>query len=280
MARDAATLTRVREEEYTQSIGTITIGAVLVVVCLFLIWFVRLFHLTPETLQVVQIGFGLGTLAGLTIIVSAIYRMLTVGKIPTVPYTCPYCDGVNRLTSVPTQDFDCETCLRTVRFENGAMAPIIEITCPRCDAKHRTSLKTQRYVCDKCNASIPVEQAINPATQSGLSGAVAGHAVVEPYAAYGQPAVAQPILTPRAGNLLVAQNVDILLQGIDHVREKQIALRLQDMMGMDMAELRHLISTAEEKKPLIIGVNIAHDEAETLQHQLKQLGAIVTLRPH
>ncbi len=280
MARGAATLTRVREEEYTQSIGTITIGAGILVACLFLIWFVRLFHLAPETLQVVQIGLGLGALAGVAIIASAIYRVLTVSKIPTVPFTCPYCDAVNRLTAVPTEDFDCETCLRTVRFENGAIVPIIEITCPRCDARHRTSLKTQRYVCDKCNASIPVEQAVNPATQSGALSMGSDHAVVEPYAAYGQPTVSRPAVSPRAGNLLVAQNVDILLQGIDHVREKQIALRLQDMMGMDMAELRHLISTAEEKKPLIIGVNIAHDEAETLQNQLKQLGAVVTLRPH
>lgn len=258
MAKGATTLSEVREQEYTRSIGMAATGIGLIVVGLLLIAFLK--YLVPESILVVsRVLVGLAALLGAGILVAAVKRIVDVRNAPSVLFRCPYCEVQNRLTAQPTENFVCESCHATIRFENGKLMPIRTITCTTCGAEHRVSIKAERYVCDKCNAVLQVQQQTQPV--------------------YGMTPPPATAANPRpAAVMLGGSNQNVLLQGFDPTRENQVASILQRELGVDIAEARRLLHTVSEKTPLIVAYDIPYDQADGLRKQFDQLGASISMR--
>jgi ribosomal protein L7/L12/uncharacterized protein YlaI len=266
MAKGATTLSEVREQEYTQSVGMVAWGIGLIVVCLLLIAFLK-YIVPPSILVVSQVLCGLAALVGAGLVIAAVKRIMDVRNAPSVVYKCPYCEAANHLTAQPTEDFVCDSCHATIRFENGKPVPVRTITCTTCGAQHRVSIKAERYVCDKCNAVLAVQQ--------------------QTQAVYGMTAPAAPAPGPAApaaapprpaAMMLGGSNQNILLQGFDRTRENKIAAVLQRELGVNLAEARRLLETVTEKTPLIVAYDIPYDQADSLRKQFEQLGAVVSMR--
>jgi transposase-like protein len=256
MAKGTTTLSEVREQEYTQSITMAATGIGLIVVCLLLIAFLK--YLVPESILIVsRILCGLAALVGLTLVIAAGKRIMDVRNAPSVMFRCPYCDAQNRLVAEPTSDFVCESCHSTIRFENGKLVPIRTITCTTCGAEHRVSSKAERYVCDKCNTVLQVQQQAQPVYGMTPTGA------------------AQP---RQKAAMLGGSNQNLLLQGFDQTRQNQVASILQRELGVDIAEARRLLQSVTEKTPLIVAYDIPYDQADGLRRQFEQLGAQVSMR--
>ena len=257
MAKGATTLSEVREREYTQSIGMAAWGIGLIVVCLALIAFLG-YIVPPSMLMVSRVLCAIAALVGLALLIAAGKRIFDVRNAASVLYRCPYCDAQNHLTAQPTEDFACESCHATIRFENGKPVPIRTITCTTCGADHRVSVKAERYVCDKCNAVLQVQQQTQP---------VFGMAPPAAAAAPRQPAM-----------MLGGANQNVLLQGFDRSRENQVAAILQRELSVEIAEARRLLHSVSEKTPLIVAYDVPYDQADGLRRQFDQLGATVSMR--
>lgn len=255
MDKSATTLAEAQEREYTQAIGIAVAGVAIALVGLFLIYFLRLFPL-GNWLGFVRVTLGLATLAGITMIAVSVQRVVRVRQMPVVMFKCPYCDAPNRLLTNPTHDFDCENCHRTIKFENGVMVPVITISCPNCGAEGKVAETTDRYLCENCNNTVRLKSE----------------------QVYGMSAGTRQAPVQRTVSL--AGNYDVLLVGMDSVREGQLAAQLQTLLELtDAQEARRLLATITERTPLIIGLDMPEDEAEAIRNQLGHLGATVSLRP-
>lgn len=255
MSKSATTLAEAQEQTYTQSIGIAIAGVAITLVSLFLIYFLRLFQL-GSWLGFVRVTLGLAALAGITMIGVSVQRVVRLRQTPTIPFKCPYCESINHLLTNPTSDFDCDSCHRTIKFENGVLVPVITISCPNCGAEGKVAETTDRYLCENCNNTVRLKSE----------------------QVYGMTAGTRPAPARRA--LSLVGNVDVLLVAIDKVREGQIAAHLQTLLELpDAQEARRLLATITERTPLIIGLDMPEDEAEAIKNQLGQLGATVNIRP-
>ncbi len=272
MARTTVTLSEVREQETANTLKWVGVGVAIMLVAAFMIYFLGLFLKDNHSLlKVMRLGMGVGIVIGAVVVGGAAARLSKVRSMESFAYPCPYCDAINQLVEEPTANFECETCHQTVRFdENGVLVPVRVIGCSKCGTDNRVSIKSSRFICSKCNATIQV-QAEQPVygmgnAMSGTSGATASAA-----SAPSRPA---PTLLNQPG----PSHVDVAVQSFDAARESQLAALLQNMMGIELAEARRLLGTIGARTPLIIGVDMPVQEADQLSAQLTQLGAHVHLR--
>ncbi len=274
MAEDTRTLSEVREQETANGLKWIGIGAGIIVFALIMIWILKVaLRGNPNLTHTMQIGMYLGIAAGFAVIAGAAYRMSQVKNIQTVAFTCPYCDATNQLMSEPTTNFECENCNQTVRFENGVLVPIRVVSCGSCGTDNRVSVKSNRFICQKCNATIQV-QAEQPAF-----GAAPAQVATPAYntAVVGTMPTAAP--PPQPVRLLTEHNMDALIYSYDHTREAHLLANLQTLLGVDAEQIKRLTGTISDRSPLVVGVDMPQAEAEALRVQLSQLGANVHLRP-
>lgn len=257
MAKGATTLSEVREQEYTRSVFMAATGIGLILVGLLVIAFLK--YLVPTNiLGVSRVLVGLAALAGAALVAAAGKRIFDLRHAATVQVKCPYCDAMNQLMAEPNADFECEECHATIRYENGRQVPVRTITCTSCGAEHRVSIKADRYVCDRCNAVIQVQQQAQPV--------------------YGMTTPGAPATAPQPAMTLGGGNQNVLLTALDRTREQQIAAILQREMGVDLNEARRLLGTVSDRTPLIVGYDLPFDQADGLRKQLQQLGATVAVR--
>ncbi len=267
MARTTVTLSEVREQETANTLKWVGVGVAIMLVAAFMIYFLGLFLKDNHSLlRVMRLGMGVGIAIGAVVVGGAAARLSKVRSMESFAYPCPYCDAINQLVEEPTANFECETCHQTVRFdENGVPVPVRVIGCSNCGTDNRVSIKSNRFICSKCNATIQV-QAEQPVYGMGNVASAAPTASAPP-----RPA---PTLLNQSG----PSNVDVVVQSFDPAREGQLAAMLQNMMGIETAEARRLLGTIGARTPLIIGVDMPAQEADQLSAQLTQLGAQVHLR--
>jgi hypothetical protein len=107
-------------------------------------------------------------------------------------------------------------------------------------------------VCDNCNRPLEL------ATESrGRSATVVGGAV-------------------ETG---AVQQFDVLLISVDRRQENEVALKLQNLLVVNLPEARRLMATATNTAPLVVSHGLPQRKAETIRRQLQDLGATATLRP-
>ena len=268
MAEDTRTFSEVREQETAAGLKWVGIGGGIIAVALILLWIMNVaLRRSPDALKMMHIGVGLGVVAGLVVMAIAAYRMSQVKNLKTVPYTCPYCDAANQLMSEPTTSFECENCNQTVRFENGVLVPIRVVSCGSCGTDNRVSVKSNRFICQKCNATIQVQ------AEAAYSAAPAYNSGIVPAPSAPAPPPPQP------ARLLTEHNMDVLIYSYDRTREAHLLSSLQTLLDVDAAQIKRLTATVSDRAPLVVGVDMPQAEAESLRVQLSQLGADVHLRP-
>ena len=263
MARTTVTLTEVREQETANTLKWVGVGAAIMLVAAFMIYFLGLFLKdNASLLKIMRLGMGVGIAIGAVVIGGALARLSKVRNMTSFTYPCPYCDAANQLVEEPVSDFECETCHQTVRFdENGVMVPVRVIGCSNCGTDNRVSVKASRFICSKCNATVQVQ------AEQPVYGMAAASAVVAPAAA-----------PPRPATLLNQSNVDVVIQAFDAARGAQLASAVQNLLGVETDEARRLLGTIGPRSPLIIGVDMSAPDADQLSAQLIQLGAQVHQR--
>lgn len=250
MANEVRKIVEVQENTWTQASGKIIAGLIVFLVAGSLIYLAQFpFRGNDAALSIARVVCGLIAFGGLALVGSAIYTGVQARTIPGVGCECPYCDKVIRFESEPTQSFDCEFCNRTVHFEAGVPIPVRTINCPFCHTDHRVAINVLRYVCDNCNR--PLE----------LAAQVAG------------------ARAPAAGQEAATSNFDVLLIAADRRHEIEIAMKLQNILVVNLPEARRLMAAASTTSPLIVSHGVPQRKAEALRRQLQDVGATVTLRP-
>jgi ribosomal protein L7/L12 len=289
MLKSAARRSDVLEREWSQSIGLLGGGILLIVLAGVVFYFTYMGHFViPRTANTVaqpgtyntvndpryfthqsNVAFAdflaqhaallwLLDLLGMVMLVSGLGLCLTAAKrgifaprMPTIPFLCPYCDGETMLLAEPTTDFTCDHCDRQIHFENGVLVPVRHIVCPACRAEHRVAINVQRFVCDRCNRALQISA--------------------------DKPITLAP--TTQEGSDGEARNFDVLLVAYDHRQESTVAFKVQNLLVVNMKEARRLLHTASSSAPLIVAQNEPELKAESIRRQLQELGATATLRP-
>ncbi len=146
METTVRTRTDVLEEAYSHAITVAIRGAILMAVCLILVWVFGFLDLRP--LRILSV---VGAAIGGIIILYAALRFIEARRAPYVTVHCPYCEHPMQFPVEPTSDYTCEGCDRRVYYENGKPAPVREVTCPVCKTVHKVSVKATNYTCDACN---------------------------------------------------------------------------------------------------------------------------------
>ena len=251
MANRVRKLAEVQEATWTQASGKILAGILLVAAAASLIYFTKYWFIGMR-LRVADTVLGFVALAGAGLAGAAIYNGVQTRKLRGVGFLCPYCDKDNRFEDEPNESFECEFCNRTVHFEDGVPVPVRVVSCPSCHADHRVAVNVQRYVCDRCNRSLEL------ATESR-----------------GRPTT----LAAGAVESAAPQNFDVLLISVDRRQENEVALKLQNLLVVNLPEARRLMATASTSAPLVVSHGMPQRKAEAIRRQLQDLGATATLRP-
>ena len=152
---------------------------------------------------------------------------------------------------MPTIDFDCEFCHRTVHFDTGRPIPVQTIVCRACRAEHRVAVNVQRYTCDSCNRALAL-----PWIRADRDGGIRDN-------------------TEDA----MLQNYDVLLIAYDRRRENDMAFKVQNLLVVNLNEARRLMGAVSSQTPLILGHDLPQRKAEAIRRQLQELGATATMRP-
>ncbi len=254
MAKRAARISDVQEKEWTESAGTAVVGIIILIVAAVVLYFMQ-FYVPPQMLYGYRIVGSLAVVIGGAIVIAALYRGTQVSLIKRVPVNCPYCDTAINFDAPPTTDFDCEHCSRTVQFLDGVMVPVQTIICRACRTEHRVGENVSHYVCDRCNRPL----LLTPTKENG-------EAVVK--------------VADFAGKAPSNDYMDVLLTAFDRRHETELAFKLQNILVTNLPDARKMMATASDKIPLVIGINLPPQKAESIKRSLQELGGQVSLRKH
>jgi ribosomal protein L7/L12 len=238
MAKHATTRSELLEREYEGAMMLLVRAAIGAAISLLGVY---IFTRIPQAQM--QLFFMIMSGASAIVAVYAVYCMLRARNRPSVSVRCPYCDTPMRFPEEPSEDFDCESCHRRVYYDDdGRMADVIDVTCTVCKARHRVSVKANRYICDSCGRplNLPGQVAVNPAT--------VGTEVLEAY------------------------NVQLTDVGR---RPAEVALAVQDLLITNMVEARRRM----QNLPLLVAENIPMRKADAIGRRLEELGATIAIRP-
>ncbi|GEM_PF-360492 len=89
------------------------------------------------------------------------YRVWASRREPSVLASCPYCNYEMEFTTVPEDDFTCDSCHRRVPVLDGRVLEVHGVTCGYCGHVNYMSEKTLVLICEDCDREIPL---LNPDT--------------------------------------------------------------------------------------------------------------------
>lgn len=248
MAEKTTSVTEVREVTWTESVGTGLVGVVLILVAIVGFYFIKF---APSNMLIpMRILCGVGLLAGLGILSLAIKRSWEAKKATGVPFACPYCETVSEYTALPTSDFDCEHCSRTVHFVNGTPIPVRTIICQACKTEHRVPTNLTRYVCDKCNRPLKLAADVNQKVAAASNEAADA----------------------------MLQNYNVELLGADKRQEGELIAKIQSLMMLTLPEARRLVESASPSAPLIVAYDLPQRKADAVRRSLQELGGTAAIK--
>ncbi len=232
----------------TKGLGTFTWGIV-IIVGMVVVYTSTSFWVVGDYLIAGQFLIVVGILFGLRVTYQGNKIMRQDSSTAKYKETCPYCDKENTFFQSPTQDWDCDYCHRSVKYEDGYMVPVTIVLCTACRAEHRVPVNVKRYLCDQCNRPLNIT--------GDLRG---GTAVIE---------VEDQMF----------QNFDVLLVAYDRRLENELAFKIQNLLVVNMIEARRMIGTINTQTPLIVGYNLPERKADAVRRDLQQVGGTARLRP-
>lgn len=247
MANVTTTISEVRERVWTHAIITASLGLAMMAAAGIGRFFVKYMNLgtnLPTSMNLLAVVW----FAGLGIVGLSCYKFYQAFKAKGVSTPCPFCEYSNFFVEMPTGDYDCEKCDRTVHYIAGKPIPVRKLVCQYCKTEHIIPINVEHFVCDSCNRTIEVVGG----KAKRQSGNVEGDALL--------------------------QNFDVVLIAVDRRKETDVALKLQNLLVVNLPEARRLMLSASAGTPLIIGHDLPQRKAETIRRQLQDLGATASLR--
>lgn len=97
-------------------------------------------------------------LGGVGLVIVGIRAAWQIRRVTSVSLVCPCCEATNVLTALPDADFDCVNCHRMVPVRDGAVLPVSQVRCGKCNELNYYSDKTDVLLCESCNHDIPLAQ--------------------------------------------------------------------------------------------------------------------------
>jgi ribosomal protein L7/L12 len=250
MANKAVKVEDVKEKTWIESVGSSIWGIGIMVASGIVIFFGT--HFLPQKYIHTFKGIAVvGVILGAAIVAVAMFQAQHVDAKPKTPFKCPFCEGVNYFFGTPNTDFDCEHCARTVHFEDGRMVMVRTIICQACRTEHRVPMNIQRYVCDRCNRPLKLSTDITQKVAAASN----------------------------AQNEAMQHMYDVLLVSYDRRHETATAMKIQNIMTVNLVDARKILASASETAPIPIAWGEPLRKAEALRRQFEELGATVSVKP-
>lgn len=249
MAQRAVRLSDLQEKEYARALVNAGRATVVLIVG-GLVWYFARFAGSHNGVAVLWVAALIITFAA-CIYAQSIYIAFRARQYPAVSVSCPYCDAATNFVDTPGEDWACEHCNRTVKYENGRMVPVQTVVCQFCHTEHRVAVNVDRFVCDRCNHPLDIRP-------NEREAAVAGRP---------------------DGQAKPGEKFDVLLVAVPRPRENEVAMKLQNLLFVNLREARQRMSGASHLNPLVVGTALEPLKAEAIRRQLQDLGATAMIRP-
>ena len=155
MADEVTTISEVRERVWTHAIITALLGLGMITAAALCRYFVGLL-LNGPTQSMALFMLGVVMFAGVGILGLSGYKFYQAYKAKGVSAPCPFCGKDNFFVALPTGDYDCEQCDRTVHYIAGKPIPVRKLVCQYCKTEHLVPTNVEHFVCDSCNRTIEI----------------------------------------------------------------------------------------------------------------------------
>lgn len=252
----------VTEKEVTQAIVSGGIGVLILLTAALLLYFYNLLF-PPDSVAFGRFLLAVILFTGLALILQSVYRVVRLRTLSRTPFPCPYCSHINSFVDTPDVDFECESCRRTVHFQNGEPVAIRTIICQGCLAEHRVAVTVERYLCDRCNRALQIQ----PET----------------------PVLSAPPLPQPRGSLLTGpavepdrkqdvQHCDVFVTAVQPQQDEAVAAGIERLMSVSLQDARQLLGAIGPHAPLMIGFDLPAEAARSLEQEFQRLGAVVVCR--
>ncbi|MFN8139147.1 MAG: ribosomal protein L7/L12 [Fimbriimonadales bacterium] len=230
------------ETHWESAVTWLIIGVISLIVGCLLFFYgsnIRVGFVKATSWDLSSFGWPFLALAPLALLYSG-YRMFVSRNEPSFLSTCPYCNYDMEFTSVPEDDFVCDSCHRRVPVMDGRILEVHGVTCGYCGHANYMSEKTLVLICEECDREIPL---LNPDTGE-MRHLPRGFARVDDDGIY---------------------ELTLVAEG----REKEALLTsLQHILALNRNQVKDLI----ENLPVVLLTGIPRRKAEMLKAQVEASG--------
>jgi hypothetical protein len=176
-------------------------------------------------------------LAGVGMIIAALYSGTKVREVGDCEAQCPYCNAVNRLVAAPDDDFRCSYGERLIPVKDGEILEVHQVRCGYCNELNFYSEKNDVLICEKCDHEIPITVG---------EGKPVRH-------------------VPRAYTVTDDERLyELVLTGHGQHKQEELIQTLQHMLALNRNQVKQLL----EETPVTLLTGITRKKAEMLAAQL------------
>jgi ribosomal protein L7/L12/ribosomal protein L37AE/L43A len=305
MAQDQIQVSNIREQAWTQAIGTMVFGILMTVGGLIILYFSK-FWIPKDYLIMSQvilavsviagggitsIGLnratqGTGTIAwGIVIILAGLTLFRVVNFwLPPESLVIPV---IALISSIGIGSYVIWRGSQS--YTAGKEEPTVKVTCPFCDKETLfTKEPTSDWNCDHCSRTVHYENGtMVPVSWVICTACRAEHRVPVNVKRYLCDQCNRPLNISgdlRGGTAVIEVenqlqiNFDVLLVAFDRRHINDLAYKIQNLMFCTLPEARKMIEGATNQNPLVVGYDLAERKAEAVRRELQDLGATVRIR--
>lgn len=305
MAQDQIQVSNIREQAWTQAIGTMVFGMLMTVGGLIVLYFSKFWipkdYLTMSQVilaisaiaggGITSIGLnhatkGVGTISwGIVIILAGLTLFRVVNFwLPPESLALPV---VALILSIAAGSYVIWRGSQS--YTAGKEEPKVKVTCPFCE-KDTLFIKepTADWNCDHCSRTVHYDNGtMVPVSWVICTACRAEHRVPVNVKRYLCDQCNRPLNISgdlRGGTAVIEVedqlqiNFDVLLVAFDKRQINDLSYRIQNLMFCTLPEARKMIEGATNQNPLVVGFDLAERKAESIRRELQDLGATVRIR--
>ncbi len=305
MAQDQIQVSNIREQAWTQAIGTMVFGMLMTVGGLIILYFSKFWipkdYLTMSQVilavsviaggGITSIGLnratqGTGTIAwGIVIILAGLTLFRVVNFwLPPESLVIPV---AALILSIGIGSYVIWRGSQS--YTVGKEEPKVKLVCPFCDKDTLfTKEPTVDWNCDHCSRTVHYSNGVMvPVTWVICTACRAEHRVPVNVKRYLCDQCNRPLNISgdlRGGTAIIEVedqlqiNFDVLLVAFDRRHINDLSYKIQNLMFCTLPEARKMIEGATNQHPLVVGFNLAERKAESVRRELQDLGATVRIR--
>lgn len=309
MAQEPIQLSSVREQVWTQSIGTMIFGFCMTIFSLLILYFSKFLspNVIPENLLpasrvvlaiatiagggIISIGLnhghkGTGTIAwGIVIILAGLTVFTRVNFWFPAESVAPAVVALFASLGLGAYVI----AVGGKHYTSEKEAPRTKLICPFCDKDNLfVSEPNSDWKCDHCDRTVHYHNGLQiPVTWVICTACRAEHRVPVNVKRYLCDQCNRPLNISgdlRGGTAVIEVedqlqiNFDVLFIAFDRRHENELAFKIQNLMFCNLPDARKMMAGASTQVPLVVGYNLAERKAESIRRELQDLGATIRIR--